>query len=335
MYNIYLDSFHDFQSMSNEFQKRLAEQRAEDGTLFSEAAALLDKTNDAAFEGLETLVVQLLQIADGDSPVGKDAVPQLPIAIELFHKLAKSCEGSVDRIGQEFIDTTQYGGENKQLHDDIQKLLVDITGEIRSAEGALQRAQDSSRSCFERLTTARRNLKDAENKKDDWYAISSFFGGGGDIDNQIRVNEQNVKDCQRNLDDAETDEIDCENNLSNLQSLVPRVQELTRLLDDLFWQMNAEYEKIVEDRKIIERTWVATRTLDYHVSTNDVDTSRDDILRHVIQLIHIRVEQVDEDPDVQRFKENIERRMREALGEALVEELHQERRFLPKEDVNF
>ncbi|UQC80933.1 uncharacterized protein CLUP02_06419 [Colletotrichum lupini] len=183
----------------------------------------------------------------------------------------------------------------------LSKLLVDITREIRSAEGALQRAQDSSRSSFERLTTARRNLKDAEYEKDGY----------------------------------QQDENDCKNNLPNLQSLVPRVQELTRLLDDLFWQMNAEYEKIVKDRKIIERTWVAIRTLDYHVSTNDVDTSRDDILRHVVQLIHMRVEQVDKDPDVQRFKENIERRMREALGEALVEELHQERKFLLMEDVDF
>jgi hypothetical protein len=113
------------------------------------------------------------------------------------------------------------------------------------------------------------------------------------------------------------------------------VEALKTTLDDLFWRMNDEYEKIVKDRKIIERTWVATRALDYHVSTNDVDTSRDDILRHVVQLIHMRVEQVDEDPDVQRFKENIERRMRETLGEAKAEELHQERKFLPMEDVNF
>jgi hypothetical protein len=49
----------------------------------------------------------------------------------------------------------------------------------------------------------------------------------------------------------------------------------------------------------------------------------------------MRVEQVDEDRDVQRFKENIERRMRETLGEAKAEELHQERKFLPMEDVNF
>ncbi|KAK1498175.1 hypothetical protein CTAM01_07393 [Colletotrichum tamarilloi] len=335
MYNTYLDSFHNLQAKSNTFQKRLDDQRAEDGTLFSEAAALLDKANDAAFEGLETLVVQLLQIADGDSPVGKDAVPQLPIAIELFHKLAESCEGSVDRIGQEFIDTTQYGGENKQLQDDIQALLNKISGEVLGAQSALQRAEDRLRSCSESVAIAESNLRDARDKKDGWYDVSSFFGGGGDIDHQVRVNEQNVNTCQRNWEDANRGKNDCWNNLSNLQSLTPRVQELTRLLDDLFWQMNFEYEKIVKDRKIIERTWVATRALDYHVSTNDVDTSRDDILRHVVQLIHMRVEQVDEDPDVQRFKKNIERRMREALGEAHVKELHQERKFLPMEDADF
>ncbi|EXF73969.1 hypothetical protein CFIO01_08851 [Colletotrichum fioriniae PJ7] len=335
MYNAYLESFHNLQAKSNAFRQRLDDQRAGDGTLFSEAAALLDKANDAAFEGLETLVVQLLQIADGDSPVGKDAVPQLSIAIELFHKLAKSCEGSVDRIGQEFIGTTQYGGENKQLQDDIQVLLNNISGEVLGAQDVLRRAEHSSRSCSERLETAERDLRGAKDKKDGWYDVSSFFGGGGDIDDQVRVNERNVNNCQQDWDNAKRTENDCRNNLSNLQSLIPKVQELTRLLDDLFWQMNAEYEKIVKDRKIIERTWVATRTLDYHVSTNDVDTSRDDILRHVVQLIHMRVEQVDEDPDVQRFKENIERRMREALGEAQVEELHQERKFLPMEDVDF
>lgn len=149
------------------------------------------------------------------------------------------------------------------------------------------------------------------------------------------MNERNVNICQQDWDNAKRTEDDCRNALCNLNRLVPLVEALKTTLDDLFWRMNDEYEKIVKDRKIIERTWVATRALDYHVSTNDVDTSRDDILRHVVQLIHMRVEQVDEDPDVQRFKENIERRMRETLGEAKAEELHQERKFLPMEDVNF
>lgn len=130
-------------------------------------------------------------------------------------------------------------------------------------------------------------------------------------------------------------EAECKVTLCNLQKFIPLIEQLKMTLDDLFWQMNDEYEKIVKDRKIIERTWVATRALDYHVSTNDVDTSRDDILRHVVQLIHMRVEQVDDDPDVQRFKENIERRMRETLGEAKTEELRQERKFLPLEDADF
>ncbi|EWY94944.1 hypothetical protein FOYG_04092 [Fusarium oxysporum NRRL 32931] len=335
MYNTYLNSFNDLQAKSNKFQQRLQEQRDEDGFLFGEAAALLNKANDAAFEGLETLVVQLLQIADSESPVGKDAVPQLPITIDLFHKLAKSCEGSVDRIGQEFIDTTQYGGENKQVQDDIHVLLNNISGEVRSAQGALERAEESSQRCSDSLASAQSNLRDAQNKRDGWYDISSFFGGGGDIDEQVRVNERNVNICQQDWDNAKRTEDDCRNALCNLKRLIPLVEELKTTLDDLFWRMNDEYEKIVKDRKIIERTWVATRALDYHVSTNDVDTSRDDILRHVVQLIHMRVEQVDEDPDVQRFKENIERRMRETLGEAKAEELHQERKFLPMEDVNF
>lgn len=166
MYNTYLNSFHDLQAKSNKFQQRLQEQRDEDGFLFSEAAALLNKANDAAFEGLETLVVQLLQIADSESPVGKDAVPQLSITIDLFHKLAKSCEGSVDRIGQEFIDTTQYGGENKQVQDDIHVLLNNISGEVRSAQGALERAEESSQRCSDSLASAQSNLRDAQNKRD-------------------------------------------------------------------------------------------------------------------------------------------------------------------------
>ena len=74
--------------------------------------------------------------------------------------------------------------------------------------------------------------------------------------------------------------------------------------------------------------------LDYHVSSNDVDTCRDDIIRHIIKLIHVRVEQVDEDEDVKRSKENIERRMLEVLGRDKVDELTREKKYLSLEGID-
>jgi hypothetical protein len=162
----YLNTLHELTAKVAKFQQRLEEQRADDGTLFTEASSSLNEANDAAFEGLEGLVEQLVQIADGDAPVGKDAVPRLPVVIDLFHKLAKTCEASVDSIGQEFIDTTQYGGENKQVQDDIQSLLSKIDVDILGARTALGRAEITTRDRSESLERAEGDLRDARNKRD-------------------------------------------------------------------------------------------------------------------------------------------------------------------------
>lgn len=148
------------------FSVRLEDEKAEDGTRFADASSQRDHANDAAFEALDVLVGQLVSIPDGDEPVGKDSVPQLPVTVDLFHKLAKTCEASVDRIGEEFVDTTQYGGENKQLQEKIQDLSNRVESDLRAEKESLDRASSWSSTCQNDLWTAENDLRNAQSKRD-------------------------------------------------------------------------------------------------------------------------------------------------------------------------
>ena len=61
---------------------------------------------DAVFLSLEHLAAKLLVIEGGNTLGGKDALPLLPKLVDLFHKLSKTCEKAIDRIGEEFMDVT-------------------------------------------------------------------------------------------------------------------------------------------------------------------------------------------------------------------------------------
>lgn len=165
-----------FQKYSNEvatlnhevdtFAVRFKNQIEEDERIVFKASSDRNVANDAAFESLDVLVGELVIIQDGDEAVGKDALPHLPTVVDLFRRLSKTCEGAVDRMGQEFVDTTQYGGENRQLQDRLQDLLNQINGDLSGEKESLQRATTWRITCGENFTTAENQLNDARAKKD-------------------------------------------------------------------------------------------------------------------------------------------------------------------------
>lgn len=85
---------------------------------------------------------------------------------------------------------------------------------------------------------------------------------------------------------------------------------------------------MVDGRKRDEHIWLTTRTLDYYVSTNGPDTTRDEVLRHVLMLIGTEDEGVDTDEDVRASKERIEGLVRQKLGAEVYDVLRKEKVYL-------
>ena len=131
-----------------------------------ETAAKREQASRAAFEVLRIMVRELLNITEGDKPIDPDAVPHLKEAVEAFHKLSNVCDDAVIRMGQEFVDTPQYGGENKQFQNKIQDFINRLDGDIQSQNQALERASQYTRQCYENFRAADRQLDEARNKKD-------------------------------------------------------------------------------------------------------------------------------------------------------------------------
>lgn len=127
-------------------------------------------------------------------------------------------------------------------------------------------------------------------------------------------------DHLRRLNDEHRSLLD--NNLGQLSA------EITNLVDG----MRENYTKIGASRKVDRECWVAARSLQYHVATNNEYTSRDDALRHVFKLIHTVNDSIDSDEDVIRLKASIEGSVREHLGEDKAKELHVEKIFVSKPD---
>ena len=155
------------------------------------------------------------------------------------------------------------------------------------------------------------------------------------MDNQFRINSEHAANCETQFHQARNSEDTTRNIQDMLARLKPLAEDCKRSTDKLFWAMNEEYEKIAKGRKADERTWEAARVLDHHVSTIDIATSRDDILRHVLQLTHTRIEQVEDDMEITCVKMQIDGIMLEALGDLKFAELNGEKKFLSADSVDF
>lgn len=142
------------------FQQRIQDQIQEDEEMLRTIAEARCAALDAAYDSLEELAKELLTIEDGEEFVGTDHLPSLPQAVDRFHELSKTCEKAVDRIGEEFVDTTQYGGENRQLKETMDDFNRRLLADIQACEGSIHR-YESERDTF------RQNLQNAENELND------------------------------------------------------------------------------------------------------------------------------------------------------------------------
>ncbi len=111
---------------------------------------------------------------------------------------------------------------------------------------------------------------------------------------------------------------------------------LVKNLEDMADKARVSYTEIGEGRKIDDKCWIAVRTLQYHVTTNNEYTSRDDALRHVLKLLHTVNQTIDSDSDVALSKQRIEDMIQEKLGADMLAALEREKAYLMKpEDVDF
>ena len=119
------------------------------------------------------------------------------------------------------------------------------------------------------------------------------------------------------------------------EELLEKVRSLQSDIDCFFHEMNAEYSKLVDGRRRDEHCWSTTRMLDYHVSTSGPNTSRDDVLRHIIQLVNSLDDEIDADKDVQLSKSKIKALMLRKLGDGEYGKLELEKRYLKTESDDF
>ncbi|KAH8702707.1 hypothetical protein GQ44DRAFT_778542 [Phaeosphaeriaceae sp. PMI808] len=289
---------------------------------------------DAAYEALERFVRELLNYTAGDADIGIEGVPNLPVVVRCFKELAEFCERVVDEETREAVEATQEIGEDGQIAERVKNSQERLRTSLNGLNGAVSRAWSNFETHHEHHMSARDALRKAENRKNDVFYV--IFGDGG-VDDAVRTSRENEDSWHKTADEAwsmwdHLRNLNSEhqsllnNNLSNLSA------ELTRIADG----MRANYIIIGEDRKVDSKCWLAVRTLQYHVTTNNEYTSRDDALRHVFKLIHIDNKTIDSDSDVIRLKASIEQLVAEKLGDAKAEELHKEKAYLAiPEDMDF
>ncbi|KAJ4348638.1 uncharacterized protein N0V89_010016 [Didymosphaeria variabile] len=313
-----------------------------------EAFERRDKLIDAAYEALECFVRELLTYSDGNTDIGSKAVPTLPVVVDCFKQLAEFCEGVVDQQTLEAVESTQEIGEDGQIAERIknggEKLKVTLNG----LDAAVSKAWENFEVHHGHHENARAALRQAEERRSVRTStvllvngshadtLEGFFYdvfGDSDIDNAVNNCRNNEDTWHKSADDAwamwdhlrklkDEHRSLLDNNLGQLCS------ELTILVDG----MRANYANIGASRKVDRECWLAARLLQYHVTTNNEYTSRDDALRHVFKLVHTVNDSIDSDDDVIRLKGVIENNVRQTLGDTKAEELHREKVFLSNPD---
>jgi len=154
------------------FKQRIQDQIQEDEEMLRTIGIARCVALDTAYASLEELTKELLAIEGGEEFVGTDHLPSLPKAVDKFHELSNTCEKAVDRIGQEFVDTTQYGGENRQLKEVIDDFSRRLLADIQACEGSIHRYV-SERDTFQKnLNNAQNELN---NSRDKQSVSNSFF----------------------------------------------------------------------------------------------------------------------------------------------------------------
>ncbi|KAL1602510.1 hypothetical protein SLS60_005926 [Paraconiothyrium brasiliense] len=313
-----------------------------------EAFEKRDKLIDAAYEALERFVRELLTYSDGNADIGREAVPSLPVVVECFKQLAEFCEGVVDQQTLEAVESTQEIGEDGQIKERIKNGEEQLKVTLNGLDDTITKAWGNFEVQHGHHESARAALRQAEERRSVRISavllvnrshadtVKGFFYdlfGDNDIDNAVnncRNNEDTwhksaddawaIWDHLRKLKDEHRSLLD-----SNLNQLC---SELAVLVDG----MRTNYANIGASRKVDRECWLAARLLQYHVTTNNEYTSRDDALRHLFRLIHTPNDSIDSDEDVIRLKGAIEHIVSQTLGEVKAEELHSEKKFLSNPD---
>ncbi|KAG8627216.1 hypothetical protein KVT40_004699 [Elsinoe batatas] len=319
-----------YNTLAKDTRKQKADMEVQSSRLELDASTAFqrrDELIDAAYEALERFVSELLTYADGNADIGSKAVPSLPIVVECFRCLADFCEGVVDRQTLEAVESTQEIGEDSQIVQQIKQ----GEGQLRTALDGLSTAAVKAREHFdvqhEHHMAARAALEQAEGRKSDFFY--SIFGDSG-VDDAVNSCRENENTWHSTADDAWAIWDHLRNLHSQHQALLysdlsQLASELTVLADG----MRTNYAKIGDSRKVDRECWIAARSLQYHVTTNNEYTSRDDALRHVFKLIDTVNVSIDSDEDVIRLKAAIERSVLESLGRAKADELRREKSFTP------
>jgi hypothetical protein len=311
-----------------------------------------DVLMDTAYEALDDFVDDLLKYEEGGAEIGSNGVPSLPSVVDRFNSLAEFCQRVVVDEGLEAVEAMQEIGEDSQVVQRIKALQAQLRTTLEGLSKAVNDAESYFNTQHGHHETAREELRKAEerrsvNSQPSKYSTAhhtdtsqDFFYsvfGNDDIDRQIEHCANWERDIHATADAAWNmwDQLRSLNN--NTQSLHNHaLDQLLSHLSSIADKMRGNYDKIGEDRKIDRECWMAAMSLQYHVATNTVWTSRDDALRHVVKLVHTVNKTIDSDSDVVRLKEGIESKVREKLGAEKADELNGEKVFLTKpEDVDF
>lgn len=158
-------TFNELRDEASSFKDRLTSQKKEDAEMLTEIASKREEALDDAFEKLVNLVAELCGIDKSDTPIGVEDAPSLKSVIEAFHNLSEVCEDSLDRVGEEFVDTTQAGGENRQVKDAVVQFKSRLQMQINALESARTQTSKYLDTESNSLNDAERWLSDARSKQ--------------------------------------------------------------------------------------------------------------------------------------------------------------------------
>lgn len=159
--------------------------------------------------------------------------------------------------------------------------------------------------------------------------------GDRDVDNAVNNNVNNVNNVRSRRDWARETYHDLDDTLGHFKADYDDCAEILSDLEAAYDANNAEYSSLIDGRKRDEHCWISVRALEYHVSATGPETSRDDALRHVAELVTHVEDMVDSDDHVTESKDRIQSSVRTKLGVEHWERLKNGKKYLPGPETDF
>lgn len=127
---------------------------------------------DAAYEALDQFVTELLQYTEGDTDIGIEAVPNLPIVVRCFKELAEFCESVVDKQTLEAVEAMQEFGEDGQIVERVKLWQAKLRTTLEGLSSAISTAWGHFETHHQHHMDAQEALRKAKERRSVGAAFS-------------------------------------------------------------------------------------------------------------------------------------------------------------------